>query len=174
MNANKGKDPMQKILLLVLCVVVGFSGMVSGLATEEHGNKPVNKLNYTEWDGTGILPVLNDTNRIYSTWCNGNEYFYYKGDSRALNAFLKTCAKIKNAAITFEFKKGSGSAKTFSAKKEIPYTWNVNIKTGIAAAHAGEKKDKTVVVTIYVDGKTIQRKNLKIPETIEKKGKKVK
>ena len=37
MNANKGKDPMQKILLLVLYVVVGFSGMVSGLATEEQG-----------------------------------------------------------------------------------------------------------------------------------------
>ena len=42
MNANKGKDSMQKIFLLVVCVVVGFSGMVSGWATAEHGNKPVN------------------------------------------------------------------------------------------------------------------------------------
>jgi len=160
---------MQKIYLLVLCVAIGFSGMVSGWATAEHGNKPVNKLNYTEWDGTDILSVLNDSNRVYSTWCNGNEYFYYRGDSTALNTFLKKCAEIKNTDIILEIKKGKGIAKTFSKKKQIPYTWNVNIKTGIAAAHAGKKKGKTVVVTIYVDGKTIQRKSIKIPEAIKKK-----
>ena len=167
MNANKGKDSMQKIFLLVVCVVVGFSGMVSGWATAEHGNKPVNKLNYTEWDGTDILSVLNDSKRVYSTWCNGNEYFYYRGDSTALNAFLKKCAEIKNADITLEFKEGAGSVKTFGGKKQIPYTWNVNIKTGIAAAHEGEKENKTVAITIYVDGKTIQRKKIEIPEKIK-------
>jgi hypothetical protein len=157
---------MGKNVVITFLVCVIWAGIVAGLATEEHGNNPVNKLNYTEWDGTEILAMLNDTNRVYSTWCNGNEYFYYNGNNAAANSFLKKCAEIKNARVIVKYKEGTGIVKSFSGKKKIPYTWNVNIRTGIAAAHTEEKKNKTVVITIFVDNKTIQRKNIKIPEKI--------
>jgi hypothetical protein len=157
---------MKKVFMTVFCMVVVFSGIAAGLATEDYGNKPVNTLNYAEWANTGILPVLNDSNRVYSTWCNGNEFFYFSGDITSLNAFLKKCAEIKNAHVTLEFKKGKGVAKTFSSKKKIPYAWRVNIRTGIAAARAVITENKTVGLTVYVDNKTIQRKDIKLPETV--------
>lgn len=152
--------------MTVFCTAVIFSGIAAGLATEEHGYREGNELNYAEWADTAILPVLNDSNRVYSTWCNGNEFFYFSGDITSLNTFLKKCAEIKNAHVTLKFKEGKGVAQTFDSKKKIPYIWSVNINTGIAAARAVKKEKKAVVLTVYVDNKKIQRKSIQIPEKI--------
>ena len=75
--------------LFLATAVFSVAGSAAfGMATEEIGNDPLLEVNYSQWQGTNVMPVINHSSRVYHTWVNGNEHFYYEGDSKALSDFL--------------------------------------------------------------------------------------
>jgi hypothetical protein len=103
------------------------------LATEDFGNAPTSALNYQDWPG--IMPVVSHSSRVYHWWCNGNEQFYYRGDTAALNDALKKFAASKADVHEVLLQPGPGIAHSFDGAKTIPYNWNLHIIGGIARQH---------------------------------------
>jgi hypothetical protein len=71
-------------LLSPFCLLCAFTACAFlWAAGEEHfGNDPLSDANYQDWKG--IMPVINDTSRVYHVWINGNENFYYRANTDAL------------------------------------------------------------------------------------------
>jgi hypothetical protein len=82
------------------------------LGEEDFGNKPLNELNYQEWKG--IVPVVNHSSRVYHTWVNGNEHFYYQGDVAALADCLKKFAAFPTPLHEVVLRPGPGTVKSFN------------------------------------------------------------
>jgi hypothetical protein len=150
--------------VLALCL----PGKARALATEDFGNAPTSELNYKDWPG--IMPVVSHSSRVYHWWCNGNEQFYYRGDTAALNDALKKFAASKANVHEVLLQPGPGIARSFRGKT-IPYDWNLHIIGGIARQHkkALPQADKvwsespTMAVCI---GGDITLEKIEIPEGV--------
>src|SRR5262245_65496417 len=85
---------------------------------EQFGNDEISDVNYTGWPG--IMPVINFEARIYRTWVNGNEHFYYRGDTAAANAALRKFAAIKADVREVVLRPGPLETRTFGGNR-LPY-----------------------------------------------------
>jgi hypothetical protein len=114
------------LALLALCPV----SKVWALGMEDFGNKPLSEANYKDWQG--IMPLLNHPSRVYHWWVNGNEEFYYQGDTTVLNDALQNFAAVKTEVHEVLLQPGPGIAHSFNHTKTIPYNWNLHIVGGIS------------------------------------------
>ena len=64
------------------------------MGEETIGNKPLNGLNYIVWPN--IMPVANQQSRVYHTWVNGDEMFYFQSTSAQLNELLDDFSKLQS------------------------------------------------------------------------------
>lgn len=119
------------IRLLAVCGLLMLSASTALGAGEEHiGNEPLHAASYADWPQA--LPVINDTHRVYHTWVNGNEFFYFRGDTTALNAALKKFAAIKAQRRVVVLRPGPAETRSFDRKQAYPYNWNLHLLGGIA------------------------------------------
>lgn len=114
------------VALLVLCL----SGRAWALGEEDFGNSALNEANFQDWPG--IMPLVNHPSRVYHSWVNGNEHFFYQGDIAALNDALRKFAASKSEVHEILLRPAPGEVKTFNGVKTIPYNWNLHIVGGIA------------------------------------------
>lgn len=138
------------------------------MGEEEVGNGPVNPANYT--DRPGVMPVINDPHRVYKWWVNGNENFFYQGDSIALNAALEEFAKIESKRLELVLRPGPETATTFDGSQQFKVNWSLQLIGGIAA-HIGNKDQGQYLwpshPVLFVNiGGPIQLGELVIPEKI--------
>lgn len=77
--------------LVFVLIVAGQASDAWALGEESFGNEPLHEANFDAFPG--IVPLVNDEQRVYRTWVNGNEHFYYGGSVEQLNAFLRKFAK---------------------------------------------------------------------------------
>ncbi|MCF7958330.1 MAG: coiled-coil domain containing 126 [Phycisphaerae bacterium] len=154
-----------------IVVFVMFSGQFAfGMATETHGNKPLNALNFKSFPG--IMPVVNHQSRVYHTWCNGNEFCYYRSDTAGLNDALKKFAAMDEMAVReVVFRPGKGQVKAFDGKTAIHYDWYFHIVGGIA--RASSKRDKGALIwsrspmmVVYIGDGQIELDKIKIPKGV--------
>ncbi len=157
-----GKKPAmstyRSIFKLVCAVAFTFAFGLSnawGLGDEEFGNEPQNALNFKDWPG--IMPVVNDANRVYRRWVNGNEQFFYKGDTAALNAALKNFAGLEVKTREVILRPGPGTTENFHRDKKVAFDWTLQVHGGISK-HILTLDQGTKVwhehpfMTIYVGG----------------------
>lgn len=158
-----------KTLPVILCMSC-FYGMVFGMATEDFGNDsqighPTTE--QSDWP-TGIVEVPRHASRVYSYWCNGGEYFYFKATPKQVSELITlfSLARTRDHVIHIKTKK----PKVQSFKKiNIDYNASLNITAGIVRSHFREKNpDKTFdpVLTIYVDAGATWIRYIMIPENI--------
>ncbi len=143
-----------------------------GMATEEVGNDPLPEANYSQWQGTNIMPVINHTSRVYHTWVNGNEHFYYEGDAAALSDFLAKYAFVWVSPKEIVILPGPGGTSTFGGNP-VRYDWRLHLLTGLAAAHFDarpgseiELGERNPTLTIFVGSGNFQLKDVKVPAGI--------
>jgi hypothetical protein len=72
------------LAVLSLCL----PSKVCAMGEEHFGDDALNEMNYRDWQG--IVPLVNHPSRVYHWWVNGNEEFYYRGDTKKLSQKLKT------------------------------------------------------------------------------------
>ena len=141
------------------------------MGQETFGNEPLSDLNYTDWPG--IVPLINDENRVYSNWVNGNEYFYYRGDTEAFNQFLALFAALESPVHEVVFRPGPGRAKCFHNDRTIPVGWQMHLVGGIVAQMidyegTADVWDMHPTLTVYLTEKgRIQLDKVIVPEKVK-------
>jgi len=138
------------------------------LGEEGFGNAPLNELNYRDWEG--IMPLVNHPSRVYFTWVNGNEHFYYRGEVPALNDALRKFAAREAKLHEVVLRPGPGVVKSFNGAKTIPFGWNLHIQGGISRSTteldmASLVWPKDPELTVYVD-RDFDLAKLEIPDKV--------
>lgn len=149
-------------------MVWGLTAEALARGEEDFGAEPLNAANYGEWPG--IETIVNDPHRVYHTWVNGNEYFYYRGETLALNAFLKGFAKTGGEPREVVLQPGPAEAKTFQGET-VAYDWVLHVVGGIAkhmtTLPEGDKVwNRQPVVHVHV-GEAIKLEALEIPAGVK-------
>lgn len=169
------------LLLSVAIFMFTTTRQAHGLATQRVGNKPFHEINYQQWKS--IMPVINHESRVYHTWVNGNEHFYYRGGTKALNDILQKFAALdvdvrevvndilqKFTALGVDVREvvlrpGPKKVTTFNKEEQIGYNCLLHIQGGISR-HEEEGTnvfDKYPTMTVFVDGSNITLERIKIP-----------
>ena len=131
---------MRRCLPLVTCLLlaVSLSQLALGLGTEEFGDEQLSPANYTEWPG--LFEVASDKCRVYSNWVNGNENFYFRGNTDQLNEALKKFAAIKVEKHEVLIRPGPGKVHSFNRERTMDCNWHVNVHGGISKHVVGLDK----------------------------------
>lgn len=85
------KSALAFLILAILALCANSRAWAMG--QEDFGNAALNEANFRDWPG--IMPLVNHPSRVYHSWVNGNERFYYRGDAVALNDALRKFAASK-------------------------------------------------------------------------------
>jgi hypothetical protein len=161
-----------RIICVLLTALAAVTSVPSyGLGTETFGNKPLPEGNYKDWPG--IVPVANHVTRVYQSWVNGNEHFYYAGDIAALNDTLAKFAVVNVPVKEVVLRPGPGEVKSFDQTKKVSFNWSLHVVGGIAKHVTALNKGTKVwspnpVLTVYLD-RTFDLKRLSIPQGVEVK-----
>ncbi len=157
---------------LSLCVlaatIIASGGLAWGLGEEQVGNDPLNEASYATWKG--LSEVINDPARVYYSWVNGNENFYFAGDTAKLNAALKKFAAADVAVKEVVLRPAPGETKSFDGGQQFKYQWHLQIFGGIAAHlttrdQGDQVWNKHPRLTVYVGGE-IDLAKLEIPKGV--------
>jgi len=140
-----------------------------GLGTEEFGDEELSPANYTDWPG--LFEVASDKCRIYSNWVNGNENFYFRGNTDQLNDALKKFAAIKVEKHEVLIRPGPGKAHSFNSERILDCNWHVNVHGGIAKHLTTLDKGTNFwpvepTMTIWIGG-GIDLAKIKIPDGVK-------
>jgi len=163
-------SPAVRAVLVIVIAVCGASGVARAMGTEEFGNKPLGgQDNYRAW--RGLMPLLNDENRVYQKWVNGDEYFYYRGHTEALSDFLARFAAMESPVHEVIFRPGPGRAETFDGRR-VHCDWSLHVVGGIAASLVEYEGTDSVwdthpTLTVFIDdSERIKLDEVKVPDTV--------
>jgi len=154
---------MRHKLLLFFLIVVSLTNVrarpasaASMMGEETIGNKPFDGANYKPWPG--ILPVINNKSRVYHTWVNGDERFYYSPTTEQLNQLLADFGKLKGKREVLIVPQAK-NVSTFDQKRNFEFNCQLHLVGGIAKHTAGKAKGSIYLplepqLTIHVTPKT--------------------
>ena len=156
-------------LLLVLFLSIVAGTKVFGLGEETFGNKPFSESNFGDWPN--VMPVVNDTHRVYHSWVNGNENFYLRGNTDALNIALKSFAQVKAEKLTVILRPAPGRVSSFNEEQKFVFNWQLHLLGGIAKHMSTRDQGSNVwdpnpEFIIYVGGDIVLDK-IEIPENVD-------
>lgn len=156
-------------LALALLVSVAVAENAFGLGQETIGNEKMSAANFGDWPH--VLPVINDPLRVYHSWVNGNESFYFKGQTDALNVALKRFSRIKAEKRYVILRPSPGTVGTFQKDQKFVFNWQLHLLGGIAkhmstrdlGHHAWNPNPELIV---YVGGDIILQ-DINLPENVD-------
>jgi hypothetical protein len=155
---------------LVPLVLIGILALAAtrawGAGEEQIGNDPLNAASYTQWKG--LIDVVNDPHRVYYSWVNGNENFYFAGDTQKLNTALQKFAAADVEVKEVVLRPGPGETQSFDQARKFPFQWHLQIFGGIAAHlitrdQGDQVWNKHPRLTVYVGG-DIDLAKLEVPK----------
>ncbi len=151
----------------VLALPVALASAATWLGEEHFGNEPLAEANFADWPG--IVPVVNDSSRVYHSWVNGDESCYYSGSIEALNACLRRFAEVKLPIREVVVRPGPGRTESFHGKP-IGFRWQLHLVGGIARHMTGLDQGAKVwsdhpILHIFVD-EVIRPEAIQFPEGV--------
>ena len=128
--------------VLLGCTLALVSIVVSGVAianvssnlmgTETIGNAPIAGANYKEWPK--LMPVINNPSRVYHTWVNGDERFYYQASVEQVNQLLTDFSNLTSKKKEVLILPQREDVSTFDKSKSFPFNCQMQLVGGIAKA----------------------------------------
>ncbi|NND96493.1 MAG: hypothetical protein HKN47_04085 [Pirellulaceae bacterium] len=157
------------VILFGVLVVLAAATPAWSLGMEDFGNKPIRGGNYESWPN--VLPVINDTHRVYHRWVNGNETFFFRGDTDAVNESLENFVKIQCDIKEVVLRPGPTETSDLMQTKTVEFDWKLQLIGGIAAGMQREDMGEKIwvthpVMTIYI-GRDISLDRLVIPHGVQ-------
>lgn len=155
---------MRSIFIALITLVLPTTAF--SLVEEYFGNEPL-----AAWKDRPLASVANHDSRVYHSWVNGAEDFYYRGDVEVLNEFLKRFAEgTTNGGKTageIILRPLPGETQPFH-EKAIEYDWHMEIYGGISEPMSKADRGSEIwrphpTVTIAVADPD-RLKNLRIPD----------
>jgi len=167
--ADFGKHSMRKIAFILInaVLVCGLNSLTWALGTEDFGNKPLSEVNYRDWKG--IMPVINHPDRVYHRWVNGGEGFYFRGNTQALNGYLRKFALLDADVREVVIRPGPATTWTFRGDN-VPYDWELELIGGISRHMTTLDRGSNIwskwpTLAVFI-GKGIELKKIRIPEGV--------
>src|SRR5262245_35276259 len=105
--------------LAVFLIVFAVPAKAWALGEEQIGNEPLSAVNYAKWPG--LEAVVNDKARVYYSWVNGNENFYYFGTIADLNAALQNFAKADLKEHEVVIRPDAGKVGSFQGENKFTF-----------------------------------------------------
>jgi len=100
--------------------------MVLALGSDHPANRPVH--GQDKWP-TGLADLINKSGHAGGFFVNADDYFYFRGDAKTCNAFLKQYAAIENRPHRLILHPGRGRDKRPWEHKDLkPIDWMVSIE----------------------------------------------
>ncbi len=158
---------MITVLALFSCIRAGY-----GLGTEQIGPDSAQPHPTTEQSGwpAGMIELLRRDSRIYSSWVNGNENFYFLASSKEVQELVRLFSQMRMRDHQLQIKLGTPKVKTFRGAK-FDYSVHLHFLGGIAQFVARRDESPQTyepTLTIYVDEGADQSwlEQLKLPDNI--------
>ena len=156
------------LFLAVAVLACGNARSAWALGMEKFGNEDLGEANYRAWPG--IAPLVNHTSRVYQNWVNGNEHFFYRGDTTVLNDALGKFAASEAKVHEVLLRPAPCIVKSFDGSKTVPYNWDLHIVGGIAQHQTkldqGSKIwSKYPMMTVAVGG-DVRLEKIEIPQGV--------
>lgn len=144
-------------------------GSAFGMGEEQLGNDPLPSSNYTAHPG--VMEVINDPHRVYRWWINGNEQFFFRGDSINVNVALAAFAKLGNEPREVLLRPAPGQTSNFGGDQEISFNWKLQMVGGIAGHMRTRDQGSKLwpahpILTVYIGG-PVRLSELEIPQAVE-------
>lgn len=136
-------------------------------ATSEEGNSPLSPANYTDWPN--LVDAINDKSRVFQTWVNGAENFYYNGNTQAANRVLKEFAETQYPDLQVVLLPGPAPLSEVLGKK-VTFDYRIEIMGGIAHAAIERGNLKRIyflqpTMTIHIS-EEVELEKLKLPANV--------
>ncbi|MBI3411600.1 MAG: hypothetical protein HY040_25000 [Planctomycetes bacterium] len=140
-------------LVLALSCIVSSEVLALGA---DHPKGPV--AGNDRWP-EGLKELFNRDNRVHGYWVNGEDVFFYSGDTQAFNQFVEAYSKLKNTSLRVVIHPGAKKARSpwDQADRNIPAEWSLYSSIG---AQFQTRLDLWL-------GSRIKLENLKIPRNVE-------
>jgi hypothetical protein len=135
---------MRTLVEISLVALFALPAAAWALGEEGFGNAP--RPRQPDW-ADGVVEVVNLKSRVYFRWVNGNEDFFFRGDTAALNEALRRFAAVKDDLRQVILLPGSGKTQTFEGKP-VEYDFQFHVPSGIYRAVT---KRTHPVLTVYVN-----------------------
>lgn len=161
---------MRKPRFLWAALVVGA---VASVLYAWGGNHPKGEMHLQKdtWP-TDMLKLLNIEQQVHGHWVNANDEFFYKGDLKALNAFIKTAASMDDVIPVYLDLRAGDKRRSdlWGDKPDIKYNWKMLVLTrGWAGPmwpkDAGEDVQLAVVIDVWLDRGIVLEK-LEVPVNV--------
>ncbi|MBX7259147.1 MAG: HEAT repeat domain-containing protein [Candidatus Hydrogenedentes bacterium] len=167
MPRRKSLSFAHAVLVLVVVAANSLALPAWGMGQEVIGNEPLHaNSEYPE----GLMPVINEKHRVYYSWVNGNEHFYFQGETAALNDTLKQFALVDAPEHNVVLLPGPGKAQRFD-ETPMACDWTLHVVGGIVKSMTERRDeagvwDKHPTLTVYVSGGSIDLDRIELPEGI--------
>ncbi len=116
--------PVLFALVLMLCNVAASEAPAMG------SDHPAGKIaaGYNKAWPEGTIDLVNSLDRVGGYWVNQGDFFFYRGDAAALNAFLKGYGNLPETPLAVVLHAGS-TPRTGPLGKEptARYDWQLNV-----------------------------------------------
>ena len=138
------------------------------MGEETIGNKLFSDANFKDWPG--IMPVINNDSRVYHTWVNGDERFYFESDFAKMTELVTAFAKLKGKKEILILPQAT-KVRTFDQSQSFGFNCQLHLVGGIAKHMAGKAKGSSYwpvdpQLTIHVTP-TADLTKLKIPKGVK-------
>ncbi|MEI7862108.1 MAG: hypothetical protein WCJ21_05730 [Planctomycetota bacterium] len=124
-----------------------------------------------EWP-KGLPALINSSERVWGQWVNQGDFFYYRGDADAFNAFLASYGTLPSTPWAVVLHAAAKPlAGPLGGEPQIPYDWQVEVMRrgwGPPLDPAQPKNEPGYVVTAHVWlGEAISLDRLVVPKQVE-------
>ena len=157
-------------LLLAVLTMTACSTVALALGADHPADRPVR--GHDGWP-KGLKELMNVEGRVGGFFVNADDYFYFCGDTKAFNAFLKQYAQMEDVGHRLVLHPGQGVDKRPWGKKDLkPIDWFVEITTrawrAIGRKNKNEPPPKGYAVTVHLwVGGSVGLEALDVPLNIE-------
>lgn len=128
--------------------------------------------NYNKQWPAGLLELVNSADRVGGFWVNQNDYFFYKGDAKAINKFVADYGKIPNTPVSVVVHAGAKALTgKLGEKHETPYNWELHVSRrgwGTPRDPRNSEESPGYVATVHIWlSDAITLKELELPKHVD-------
>lgn len=140
-----------------------------GLAGSHPRGLPVNN---PEWPKE-LQGLVNRENRAGGYFVNANDFFFFQGDTAAVNEFLGAYAKLKDTPLIVVLRPGRGEGTLPGEKEKIPMDWQLSVlRRGWSLdapmdPKAPKDKPGCVVIVDVWTGLAVRPEEIRVPPNVE-------
>ncbi|HUU92158.1 MAG TPA: hypothetical protein VM238_13235 [Phycisphaerae bacterium] len=157
----------QAVRLILGCIAMAACCTVALALGASHPNDQT--CSNKEWPA-GLSDIVNTKARVCGFFVNANDWFYFKGDTKAFNGVLAAYGKLKDTPLLLVLHPGRGTAREpWDKDKSVPCEWSLTIQRrgwGAPEPKPGETGKYVVALHLWLGG-DVALEELDVPLNVE-------